>query len=126
MTRQQRVILGAVLLILAGTHGALATIGPSDIDARLRLDWEVSQTRDGRPEIRGYVLNDYMRAAINVRLLVETLDGNGQAIGRAYGFVVGGVPALSSAPFVVPLKTTGASYRISVTDFTWKDGNSAG
>jgi hypothetical protein len=79
MTRQQRVILGAVLLILAGTHGALATIGPSGIDARLRLEWEVSQTRDGRPEIRGYVLNDYMRAAINVRLLVETLDGNGRA-----------------------------------------------
>ena len=67
-----------------------------------------------------------MRAAINVRLLVGTLDGNDQAIGRAYGFVVGGVPALSRAPFVVPLKTAGAGYRISVTDFTWKDGGSAG
>jgi hypothetical protein len=122
MTRPQRIILGAVLLILAGTHGALATISPSGIDARLRLDWEVSQTRGGRPEIQGYVINDYMRAAINVRLLVETLDGNDQGIGRAYGFVVDGVPALSRAPFVVPLKTAGASYRISVTDFTWKDG----
>ena len=126
MTRLQWIILGAVLLILAGTQGALATISPSGIDARLRLDWEVSQTRSGRPEIQGYVINDNMRAAINVRLLVETLDGNDQAIGRAYGFVVGGVPALSRAPFVVPLKTSGASYRISVTDFTWKDGGSAG
>jgi hypothetical protein len=127
MTRAQRIILVAVvLLILAGTHGALATISPSGIDARLRLDWEVSQTRGGRPEIQGYVINDYMRPAINVRLLVETLDGNGQATDRAYGFVVGGVPALNRGPFVVPLKTAGASYRISVTDFTWKDGGSAG
>ena len=122
MTRPQRIILGTVLLILAGTHGARATISPSGIDTRLRLDWGIGQARGGRPEIQGYVVNDYMRAAINVRLLVETLDGNGRAIGRAYGFVVGGVPALSRAPFVVPLKTAGASYRISVTDFSWKDG----
>jgi hypothetical protein len=121
MTKPHRIILGAALLILAGTHGALATISPSGIDTRLRLDWE-SQTRGRCPEIQGYVINDYMRAAINVRLLVETLDGNGQAIGRAYGFVFDAVPALSRAPFVVPLKTAGASYRISVTDFAWKDG----
>jgi hypothetical protein len=118
MTRPHRIILGAVLLILGGTHGALATISPSGIDARLRLDWEVGQTRGGRPEVQGYVINDYMRPAMSVRLLVETLTD------RAYGFVVGAVPALSRAPFIVALKTDGASYRISITDFTWKDGGS--
>jgi hypothetical protein len=125
MTRPQRIILGAVVLILAGTHGALATISPSGIDARLRLDWEIAQTRGGRPEIQGYAINDFMQPAINVRLLVETLDSTGQATDRAYGFVVGVVPASSRAPFVVPLKTAGASYRVSVTDFTWKVGGSA-
>ena len=124
MTRPHRIILGAVLLILGGTHGALATISPSGIDARLRLDWEVGQTRGGRPEVQGYVINDYMQPAMNVRLLVETLDSNGQTTDRAYGFVVGAVPALSRAPFIVALKTGGASYRISITDFTWKDGGS--
>ena len=64
MTRPHRIILGAVLLILGGTHGALATISPSGIDARLRLDWEVGQTRGGRPEVQGYVINDYMRLAM--------------------------------------------------------------
>ena len=123
MTRPHRIILGAVLLILGGTHGALATISPSGIDPRLWLDWEVGQ-RGGRPEVQGYVINDYMRPAMSVRLLVETLDGNGQATDRAYGFVVGAVPALSRAPFVVPLKTGGASYRISITEFIWKDGGS--
>ena len=125
MTRPRWIILGAVLLILGGTHGALATISPSGIDALLRLDWDVGQTRGGRPEIQGYVINDYMRPAMNVRLLVETLDSTGQATDRAYGFLVGAVPALSRAPFVVPLKTAGASYRISVTAFTRKDGGSA-
>lgn len=126
MARSERTILAALLLILAGTHVALATISPSGIDTRLRLDWEIGQTRGGRTEIQGYVINDYMRAAINVRLLVESLDANAQVIGQAYGFVVGGVPALGRAPFVVPLKTAGASYRIRVTDFNWKDGGSAG
>jgi hypothetical protein len=125
MTRLPRIILGAVLLVLAGTHGALATVSPSGIDTRLRLDWEVGQTRGGRPEIQGYAINDYMRPAMNVQLLVETLDSTGQATDRAYGFVVGVVPASSRAPFVVPLKTAGASYRISITAFTWKDGGSA-
>ena len=125
MTKPHRLILGALLLVLAGTHGALATISPSGIDSRLRLDWEVGQTRGGRPEIRGYVINDNMQPALEVRLLVETLDSNGQAIDRTYGFVVSPVPALSRAPFLVPLKASGASYRISITAFTWKDGGSA-
>jgi hypothetical protein len=34
------------------------------------------------------------------------------------------VPALSRGPFVVALKTAGASFRISISDFTWKDGGS--
>jgi len=114
-----------VLLVLAGAHGALATISPSGIDARLRLDWEVSQARHGRPEIQGYVINDSVWPAMNVRLLVETFDSNGQATDRAYGFVVGVVPISSRAPFVVPLRTAGTSYRISITDFRWKDGGSA-
>ena len=124
MTGPHRIILVAMLLILGGTHGALATISPSGIDARLRLDWEVGQTRGGRPEVQGYVVNDHMRPAMDVRLLVETLDSKGQVTDRAHGFVVGAVPALSRAPFVVAMKTGGASYRISIIDFAWKDGGS--
>jgi hypothetical protein len=125
MTKAHRLILGALLLVLAATPGALATISPSGIDPRLRLDWDVGQTRGGRPEIQGYVINDNMQPAMDVRLLVETLDSNGQTIDRTYGFVIGAVPALSRAPFVVSVQTGGASYRISVSGFTWKDGGSA-
>jgi hypothetical protein len=57
-----------------------------------------------------------------VRLLVETLDESGRVVGSAYGYVFGVVPSFNRTAFDVPLKTTGASYRITVTSFDWKDG----
>jgi len=112
----------ALGLILGVVGPASAVMSPSGIDPRLRLDWEVTQTRNGRPVITGYIYNDYMRAAINVRLLVEALDASGQVIDRAYGFVPGVVPVFNRNYFDVRLKTAGASYRITVTSFEWRDG----
>src|SRR5262245_56188133 len=119
--------LAAWLLVLASASGATAMIeSPSGIDLRLRLEWELARTPSGRPQIRGYIYNSYMRAANNVRLLVETLDESGQVVSSTYGFVFGIVPVFSRAPFDVPLKQTGASYRISVTSFDWRDGGGGG
>jgi len=119
-------ILAALLLLAGGAPEALAVSSPSGLDSRLRFEWDVAQTRGGHPEIQGYIYNDYMRAAINVRLLVETMDANGQVVDRTYGWVFGAVPLLSRAPFDVPLKTAGTSYRITVTSFEWKDGGGGG
>jgi hypothetical protein len=121
-----RLVLAALLLVLLAADGALAISSPSGIDSRLRFEWDVRQGRSGRPGIVGYLYNDYMRAATDVRLLVETLDASGRVIDRAYGFVVGGVPAFNRTPFDVPLKTAGASYRITVTSYDWRDGGSSG
>ncbi len=121
-----RAVLAALLLVLIGSGGALAINSPSGIDSRLRLEWDFAQTRGGRPEIRGYISNDYMRAANNVRLLVETLDDKGQVVANTYGFVFGIVPVFSRTPFDVPLKVPGASYRITVTSFEWRDTGSGG
>src|SRR5262245_1340502 len=123
----RRHLLTAGLLVLAGAGGAGAMIeSPSGIDLRLRLEWELAHTPGGRPEVRGYIYNSYMRAANNVRLLVETLDESGRVVESTYGFVFGIVPVFSRAPFNVPLKTTGASYRLSVTSFDWRDGGGGG
>src|SRR5215469_7764921 len=97
----------------------------SSVDRRLRLDWEVG-TWHGRPVIQGYVYNDYLRAASNVLLLVETLDASGAVTARAIGFVRGVVPNNDRSYFEVPLKTVGASYRVSITDFDWRDSGGAG
>jgi hypothetical protein len=119
---QFRVTVAALLLALVVGTGAEAVMTPSGIDPRLRLDWDAGKSMRGRPEVSGYVYNDYGRAAFNVRLIVETLDGSGQVVDRAYGYVVGIVPALNRASFDVPLRTEGASYRIAITSFEWRDG----
>ena len=54
-------------------------------------------------------------------MIVETLDESGQVIGRAYGYVFGIVPAFNRTPFNVALQTAGASYRLTVTLFEWRD-----
>jgi hypothetical protein len=89
---------------------------------RLRFEWEAGQSRSGRPVITGYLYNDYGRAANNVRLLVGTLDCSGRVVDRAYGFVHGIEPVFGRSYFVVPLKTAGAGYRITVTSYEWRDG----
>jgi len=113
--------LVALGLLLVATDGARGISSPSGIDSRLRFEYEVGRTRHGQPEIQGFIYNDYGRAANNVRMIVETLDESGQVIGRGYGYVFGIVPAFSRTPFNVPLQTAGASYRLTVTLFEWRD-----
>ncbi|HJV57592.1 MAG TPA: hypothetical protein VJ971_16550 [Methylomirabilota bacterium] len=116
---------------------ALAGVGPatpagalsatSSVDSRLRLDWEVGARHGGRPVIQGYLYNDYLRSAAEVRLLVETLDASGGVTARQVGFVRGVIPFKDRAYFEVSVKTAGASYRVSITAFDWKDcGGGAG
>ena len=114
-------VLIALCLLLIATDGARAISSPSGIDYRLRFEYEVGRTRHGKPEIQGYIYNDYGRAANNVQMIVETLDESGQVVGRAYGYVFGIVPVFNRTPFNVPLQTAGSSYRLTVTSFEWRD-----
>jgi hypothetical protein len=113
------------LAMLSPVRPAAALGAASSVDARIRLDWEVGARR-GRPVIQGYVYNDYLRAASNVQLLVETLDASGGVIAHAVGFVRGVVAFNDRSYFEVPLKTPGAAYRVSVTGFDWKDCGGGG
>jgi hypothetical protein len=115
----------AVILALgigSPTRPAAALSAASSVDARIRLDWQVGSGRGGRPVIQGYVFNDYGRPATDVHLLVETLDASGAVIGRTIGFVHGVVQFNDRVYFEVPIKTPGASYRVSVTALDWKGG----
>ena len=116
--------MAAILAVGPGQGPAAAAITPSGIDARIRLDWEAGTTRRGQPVIEGYVLNDYGRPAANVRLLVETLDGSGAVVAHTVGFVHGLVHHNDRTYFEVPLKASGASYRVTVTALDWRAGGS--
>jgi hypothetical protein len=126
-------LLLATMAILAmtgldPTPPAGALPATSSVDSRLRLDWEVGTRHGGRPVIQGYIYNDYLRAAAEVQLLVEALDASGAVVSRDVGFVRGAVLFKDRAYFEVPIKTAGASYRVSITAFDWKDcgGGSGG
>src|SRR5260370_18709924 len=98
--------------------GALSAA--SSVDSRLRLEWEVG-SRHGGPVIQGYVYNDYVRSAAEVQLQVDTVNASGAVTSRQVGFVRGIVPLSDRAYFEVPVRTAGASYRVSITAFDCKD-----
>ena len=130
MTPTGHLLLAAtVVLALASPlrplSPATALSATASVDPRLRLDWEAG-TRRGRPVVQGYVYNDSLRAANNVRLLVEVLDASGAVTARTVGFVFGVVPFNDRTYFEVPLKTPGASYRVSVTGFDWLSNGAGG
>jgi hypothetical protein len=117
------------ILALAGarpTAPAGALSATSTVDSRLRLDWEVGARHGGRPVIQGYLYNDYLRSAAEVHLLVESVDASGAVTSRQVGFVRGVIPFKDRAYFEVPIKTAGASYRVSITAFDWKDCGGGG
>jgi hypothetical protein len=118
--------LAAMALVALGAGSparpAAALGAASTVDARIRLDWEVGAGRAGRTVIQGYVYNDYGRPAADVHLLVETLDASGTVVARNIVFVLGIVQFNDRAYFEFPLKTSGASYRVSVTSLDWKGG----
>lgn len=117
-----------VVLVLASflqMPPATAMSATSSVDARIRLDWEEG-TRYGRPFIQGYVYNDSIRAASNVQVLVETLDASGAVIARDVRLVRGAVAVNDRTYFEVPIKTPGASYRVSVTGFAWTHDGGGG
>jgi hypothetical protein len=119
--RIKPLLLAAMLILPAAlypTGPTTAMSATSSVDSRIRLDWEVG-ARHGRPVIEGWAYNNYGRAAMNVRLLVETLDASGNVIARDFGFVFGTVGFNDRTYFEVPLKTIGTSYRVSVTAFDW-------
>jgi hypothetical protein len=117
-------LLATMVLVALGAGSpvrpAVALEAASTVDQRIRLDWGVKVGRGGRSVIQGYVYNDNGRPAADVRLLVETLDASGAVVARDIGFVRQVVQFNDRAYFEVPLKATGASYRVSVTSLDWK------
>ena len=122
-------LLAALALLPLGVGSAptpaLALGATSTVDPRIRLDWQVGAARGGRPVIQGYIYNDYGRPASDVRLLVESLDASGSGIARHTGFIRGVLQLNDRAYFELPIRTPGASYRVSVTALDWKGGGGA-
>src|SRR5581483_482513 len=84
MTHLQRLSAAVVATVALVSTWPVVPAGAfpatESVDARLRLDWQAGTSRGGRPFIAGYVYNDYVRSAGDVRLLVEAIDAAGVRI----------------------------------------------
>ena len=124
MIRRRVALMTLALILGPSLVGAAMVSTPSGIDDRLRFEWEVSLSPNGRPVIDGYLYNDYTLAANNVIVLLEALDASGRVTERAIRILPAIVPVLGRTYFEVPLKAAGTNYRISVTSFQWLRGGS--
>src|SRR5207302_403657 len=101
---QAALLAQALLHALLGGRALLLDFG---------LEWTGGERR-GRPNVNGYVVNNYRVRATNMRLLVESLDANGKTVDTTSGSVAD-VPPGSRVYFEVPVKQKAPRYRVTIT-----------
>ena len=116
MLKRLIVVLAAVVGGLLGPVVATAQTPTTDTQSQFRFELEEAQSHRGRG-VEGYVYNDLPWRITNVRVRVESLDGNGTVTSSGSGWVIGDVRAGGRAYFYVPVASGGAAYRASVLSF---------
>ena len=84
----------------------------------ITIDWEATQDSKGRPLIVGHV-STYggMSGYCIPRLLVETLDAQGQVTAQRMSFVPGFVGGFDNVYFETPIRVPGPAYRVSIASW---------
>jgi lipid-binding SYLF domain-containing protein len=106
-------IEGWTITKIAGTAAAHSPGGTADLGG-LRVEFEAGQSKKGQPMVSGYVYNEGRSGVANVRLLVESLDAQGQVVGQAQGVALGSLILRARGYFEVPIMTPGVRYRVRV------------
>jgi hypothetical protein len=106
--------------LVAGSGPACAQATPDHI---FTIDYSREPIPRGGWAVEGYVNNSSRYLVSGVRLRVQVLDASGQAIGEAFGWVYGNVPAGGRAYFTVSIPRRGDDYRINVVSFTQNSGD---
>ena len=105
-------------LVIAGAVTALAQ-STSDPDRFFGIEWAGGERR-GRPNVNGYIVNNYRVRAANMRLMIESLDASGKAIEKESGFVAD-VPPNARVYFEVAVKQKAPRYRVTITGWEWRE-----
>jgi hypothetical protein len=111
-------------LVLAGYLGLGAETAHADRvtiagnSGTITLEWEATQDSKGRPLIAGRMITyGGMSGYCIPRLLVETLDAQGQVIAQRMGFIPGYVGGFDNVYFEEPIRAPGPAYRVSVVSW---------
>ncbi|HEV8585103.1 MAG TPA: FxLYD domain-containing protein [Methylomirabilota bacterium] len=110
----------AVALLLCLVAGAGAALAQSDADRYFGLEWAGGERR-GRPNVSGYIVNQYRIRATNIRLLVESLDASGKVLATNTGYV-SDVPAGGRVYFETSVKEKAPRYRVTIVSWDWREG----
>jgi hypothetical protein len=122
MTRAQITIAAALLACFAWvgsspTHAASSTQAGNA--GTITLNWEATQDKTGRPLIVGNVVTNGGKTGYCIpRLLVETLDAQGQVVARNVGFIPGYVGGYDNVYFEEPIRAPGPGYRVSISSWS--------
>jgi hypothetical protein len=111
----------ALLLLLSWMLGSAASAAAQfgDADRFFALEWGGGERR-GRPNVNGYVVNNYRMRAGNVQLRVDSLDAAGKPIATTYTYVAD-VPAGARVYFEVPVKERAPRYRVTIISWDWRE-----
>jgi hypothetical protein len=95
------------------TPSSSVTTAVQGWESWLRLEW----TPPTGGVIDGYVYSMKGSPVINVSLLAQALDANGNVVGQKLEWVPGVVPALHRTYFRIPNVPAAAQYRVTVWAF---------
>ena len=121
MSRRAFLHAAALLAGIGWARPARAqSITPQNAPQYFRLEYAPGTDRKGRSTVSGYIyLNSLGQGAARVRLLVETLNGAGQAVASEIAYVDTDVQVSGRTYFEARPKTPGASYRVSIYSGDW-------
>ncbi len=88
-------------------------------DQFFQLTWEPVEY-GGRLSVGGYVINTYGLEAINVRLIVESLDGSGRVLAKTIGYVNYPIPPSGRGFFEIFPPGNASSFRVHVLSWDWR------
>jgi len=120
MMRQPLTVIGSTLLACtlwaAPAHAESSTqVGNA---GTITLDWQVTQDSAGRPLIVGHVITRGGKASYCIpRLLVQTLDAQGQVTAERVGFIPGSIGGYDKVYFEEPVRAPGPAYRVTIASW---------
>ena len=84
----------------------------------ITLDWQATKDNKGRPLIVGHVITYGGKSGYCIpRILVETLDAQGQVVAQNVGFIPGFVGGYDNVYFEEPIRAPGPAYRVSISSW---------
>jgi hypothetical protein len=118
--RMRWMVLGLALVMTAPASPGHAQDGQVyGADQFFRLTWEPVED-GGRLSVSGYVTNNYGLEAINVRLMVESLDASGRVMAKTIGYVNYTIPPSSRGFFEIFPPGKSSSFRVYVLSWDWR------